>query len=148
MHREFNLLYNKPLKEINGHCDKLIRNHALYLWQKKMYLQKHFEARRHMNMCIQHETKQNNATPSHVRTKQVSLCLSLCPLFTLLVAYKLHTWMGNKDKGGRCSRGTKLSFALFFLLKTFFKFWKPFCTLCSRASSLLPPPRPSTNTHT
>lgn len=124
MHREFNLLYNKPLKEINGHCDKLIRNHALYLWQKKMYLQKHFEARRHMNMCIQHETKQNNATPSHVRTKQVSLCLSLCPLFTLLVAYKLHTWMGNKDKGGALFPRNKVELCLVFSSQNIFQILK------------------------
>lgn len=52
-------------------------------WEGKLYLMKHIWKHVHVYMnyiSIQHETKQNNATPSHVRTNPVSLCLSLCPL--------------------------------------------------------------------
>lgn len=48
------------------------------------------------------------------------------PPFTLLVAYKLHTWMGNKDKGGVVPEEQSWALPCFFFSKHFSNFENPF----------------------
>lgn len=101
-------------------------------------------------MCIQHETKQNNATPSHVRTKLVYHCAWACVPFIALLLIN-YTWMGIRIRG-RCSRGTKLRFALFFFSKHFQNFENPFVH-CAHVRAVfchlhVPPLTPTHQTNT